>query len=193
MKKYIEESKLVVLKAQKIIQELDIIRFWEKSGARINPVGSLKMELLAKNLDIDFHIYTKELNIKSSFNIISNICSSPKIKKVEFVNSAETPEKCFEWHLFYENTPQELWRIDLIQIQEGSFYDGYFEQVADNILKLLTEEKKEIILKLKFETPENVKIPGIEYYKAVLQDHIKTWDEFEAWRSKHLFTGIIEW
>ncbi|MEI0596098.1 hypothetical protein [Brachyspira pilosicoli] len=41
---------------------------------------------------------------------------------------------------------------------------------------MLTEEKRRTILK--YDTPDNMKIIGIEYYKAVLKDNIKTFDEF---------------
>ncbi|MEI0593961.1 hypothetical protein R4K52_12245 [Brachyspira pilosicoli] len=44
------------------------------------------------------------------------------------------------------------------------------------MINILTEEKRRTILK--YETPDNIKIIGIEYYKAVLKDNIKTFDEF---------------
>ena len=79
-----------------------------------------------------------------------------------------------------------------VDILEGSYYDGYFEKVADNIMNSLTEERRNIILKLKYETPDDIKIMGIEYYKAVLKDNIQTFDEFIKWRDKQIFNGIIE-
>ena len=41
---------------------------------------------------------------------------------------------------------------------------------------MLTEENRRTILK--YDTPDNIKIMGIQYYKAVLKDNIKTFDEF---------------
>ena len=81
----------------------------------------------------------------------------------------------------------------MIQIKRGSQYDGYFENVATQILQQMTPSQKEIILKLKYETPNEVKISGIEYYKAVIQDGAKTYEDLLEWRKKHPLNGIIEW
>lgn len=182
-------------KAFSIIKELDIEKTFKNIGARINLVGSLKMGLLMKNMDIDFHVYSSTLNIEKSFSAISKIASNNKIQKVTYSNLIETDEHCIEWHLFYQGNDiynNEIWQIDIIHILEGSYYDGYFEKVADDIMSMLSEEKRNIILKLKYETPDNIKIIGIEYYKAVLKYDIKTFDEFIKWRDKQLFNGIIE-
>ena len=68
-------------KAFNIIEELDIENAFKNIGARINLVGSLKMGLLMKNKDIDFHVYTPELNIEKSFLAVSKISSNIKIEK----------------------------------------------------------------------------------------------------------------
>ncbi|MBO5038686.1 MAG: phosphoglycerate mutase family protein [Alphaproteobacteria bacterium] len=190
---YILQSEMQLQKAQKIIQSLNIVRVWGNIGAIVNQVGSVKLGLLAKHRDIDFHIYTDELNVKDSFAVISELCANPHVKKCEFTNLADTEENCFEWHLFYEDEQNELWQIDMIQIKRGSQYDGYFENVAVQILKQMTAMQKEIVLKLKYETPDDVKISGIEYYKAVIQDNVQTYEELLRWRAGHQFNGIIEW
>ena len=188
--KIIEISNNNQKKAFSIIKELDIENAFKSIGARINLVGSLKMGLLMKNRDIDFHVYTSELNIEKSFSAISKIASNKKIEKITYSNLIDTDENCIEWHLFYKD--DKVWQIDIIHILEGSYYDGYFEKTADDIINMLTEEKRNIILKLKYETPDNIKIMGIEYYKAVLKYNITTFDEFIKWRDKQLFNGVIE-
>lgn len=186
----IEISNYNQKKAFSIIKELDIENAFKSIDAKVNLVGSLKMGLLMKNMDIDFHVYTKELNIEKSFLAISKIASNQKIKKVTYNNLIETDEHCIEWHLFYKD--DEVWQIDIIHILEGSYYDGYFEKVAYDIMSMLTEEKRNTILKLKYETPDDIKIMGIEYYKAVLKYNIATFDDFIKWRYKQVFNGIIE-
>ncbi len=86
----------------------------------------------------------------------------------------------------------DIWQIDIIHILQGSYYDGYFEKVADDIIGMLNEEKRNIILKLKYETPDNMKIASMEYYKAVLKHNISTFDEFIKWRDKQNFKCIID-
>ena len=48
--------------------------------------------------------------------------------------------------------------MDMIHIREGSRYDGYFEKVAQRISEIMTDEIRETILRLKYETPETEKI-----------------------------------
>lgn len=191
--KYIEQSEKQQQIALKIIKALNIVKRWENIGARVNQVGSVKLGLLAKHRDIDFHIYTDKLDIKQSFAVISELCANPTVKKCEFMNLADTDEKCFEWHIWYEDEEKSLWQIDMIQIKSKTFYDGYFENVAEQILSKMTEAQKETILKLKYETPENVKISGIEYYKAVIQNGCETYEDLLQWRKNHPSNGIIEW
>ena len=81
----------------------------------------------------------------------------------------------------------------MIHILKGSYYDGYFEQVAERILAVLTPEIRETILKLKYETPDGEEIMGIEYYQAVIQDGIKDYSAFQNWRKVHPANGIIDW
>ena len=111
-------------KAFNIIEELDIENAFKNIGARINLVGSLKMGLLMKNKDIDFHVYTPELNIEKSFSAISKIALNKKIQNITYTNLIDTDENCIEWHLFYKDKDDnEIWQIDIIHILEGSNYD----------------------------------------------------------------------
>ena len=190
---YILQSEIQLQKVRKIIQSLYIVKVCENIGATVNQVGSVKLGLLAKHRDIDFHIYTDELNTKESFDVIAALCAHPRVKKCEFNNLADTEENCFEWHIWYKDEQNDLWQIDMIQIKRGTQYDGYFENVATQILNQMTPVQKETILKLKYETPDNTKIIGIEYYKAVIQDNVQTYEELLNWRKKHSFAGIIEW
>ena len=191
--KYIQLSQKQTEKARMVISSLNLIEIWEKAGATINPVGSFRIGVLAKHRDIDFHIYTDSLDIGRSFAIIAELCRHKGIKKCTFANLAETDECCFEWHLYYEDDEAQTWQIDLIQIKKGSFYDGYFEKTAEKIIAAMTEEQRKTILRLEFETPDELKISGIEYYKAVIQDGVQTSEDLLRWRQTHRFDGIIEW
>ena len=81
----------------------------------------------------------------------------------------------------------------MIHMQSGSPWDGYFEHMADRIAAALTPETRDAILRLKYETPDERKIPGIAYYMAVLRDGVRTWPQFETWLATHPLDGIIEW
>ena len=80
-----------------------------------------------------------------------------------------------------------------IHIREGSRYDGYFEKVAQRISEIMTDEIRETILRLKYETPETEKIIGVEYYQAVIRDGVRDYSGFKEWRKQHPVTGVVEW
>lgn len=180
-------------KAWEIIEDTRIVRIWEGIGAKVNLVGSLRTGLLMKHRDIDFHIYTSPLDLSASFRVMAELAENMSIKKIEYTNLLHTAEACIEWHAWYQDMEGELWQMDMIHIQEGSRYDGYFERVAERISAVLTDEMRLAILKLKYETPDTEKIMGVEYYQAVIQDGVRSYPEFEEWRRLHPAVGVVEW
>lgn len=180
-------------RAHEIIQELNLIPLWASINVEAHLVGSLRMGLLMKHLDIDLHLYSDPVSLADDFRIIARLAQNHRIKQIEYANLLDTEEACLEWHLHYEDPLNQMWQIDMIHILKGSRYDGYFEQMADRIVTALTDETRHTILQLKYETPESEKIMGIEYYQAVLRDGVKNYVEFETWRRQHPITGIITW
>ena len=180
-------------KAWEIIEDTRIVRIWEGIGAKVNLVGSLRTGLLMKHRDIDFHIYTSPLDLSASFRAMAELAENTSVKKIEYTNLLHTAEACIEWHAWYQDMEGELWQMDMIHIQEGSRYDGYFERVAERISAVLTDEMRLAILNLKYETPDTEKIMGVEYYQAVIQDGVCSYPEFEEWRRLHPAVGVVEW
>lgn len=180
-------------RAHEIIQELNLIPLWASIDVEAHLVGSLRMGLLMKHLDIDLHLYSDPVCLADDFRIIARLAQNHRIKQIEYANLLDTEEACLEWHLHYEDPLNQMWQIDMIHILKGSRYDGYFEQMADRIVTALIDETRHTILQLKYETPESEKIMGIEYYQAVLRDGVKNYAEFETWRRQHPITGIVTW
>ena len=180
-------------KAWEIIEDTRIVRIWEGIGAKVNLVGSLRTGLLVKHRDIDFHIYTSPWDLSASFRAMAELAENTSVKKIEYTNLLHTAEACIEWHAWYQDMEGELWQMDMIHIQEGSRYDGYFERVVERISAVLTDEMRLAILKLKYETPDTEKIMGVEYYQAVIQDGVRSYPEFEEWRRLHPAVGVVEW
>lgn len=178
--------------AREVIRQSGIREAWESIGAKVNQVGSMATGLLMKHRDIDFHIYTDKLDATESFKAISRICVNPNVIRLEYRNLVTTDEACLEWHVWYDLDGEE-WQIDMIQILRGSQFDGYFEHVAERIKAALTPERRRTILELKYLTPSEEHIAGIEYYQAVIADGVRTYVQFTAWRKEHPMTGINQW
>ena len=175
-----------------VIEKSGIRQAWEAIGAVVNQVGSTAMGLLMKHRDIDFHIYTDKLDFSESFEVIRKICAAPAVTRMEYRNLADTEEKCLEFHVWFSLDDEE-WQIDMMQILKGSRFDGYFERVAKRIKEVLTPETRRAILELKYHTPDDEHIMGIEYYQAVIADGIRSYPEFIQWRKTHPANGIVKW
>lgn len=179
--------------ANRIIKDLKIVDTWKKFKADANPVGSLRMGLMMKHLDIDFHIYSKDFSISNSFAAISSFACNSHIKRVAYTNLIDTEEKCLEWHLWYVDDDYREWQIDMIHILRDSRYAGYFERMADRICAVLTPEQKTAILSIKNDVPDDVHIMGVEIYKAVIRDGIRSYKDFSEWYKENKAEGIVEW
>lgn len=75
----------------------------------------------------------------------------------------------------------------------GSKYDGFVENVTDRIVKNLTPETRKAILQIKFDTPNDIKIPSIEIYQAVLSNKIRSYKEFIQWRESNSLVNTMQW
>lgn len=180
-------------RAREVIRNSGVIEAWNSIGAEVRQVGSLRMGLMMTHRDIDFHIYSSPVDIAANFTAMARLAANPRIERIEYRNLLDTPEHCIEWHAWYRDDEGDLWQLDMIHILRGSTYDGYFERMADRITAVLTPETREAILRLKYETPDDVKIMGVEYYQAVIRDGVRTYDELTTWRREHPVMGIVEW
>lgn len=163
--------------ARDIVAELDIEGHWRRAGAVVHAVGSFRTGLLVRHRDIDFHVYTPTLDRDLSFRVMAALASSPYLNSLHFVDGSATEERCLEWHGIWQRPGGAPWQIDIIHIESGSTFDGYFERFADRLCRRLDDATRDTILRLKYETPENEGIHGVEYYQAVLEGGVRTLDE----------------
>ncbi len=189
----IDLSEQMQQRAHCIIRRLGIEEAWKAIAAEPHLVGSVSMGLLMKHRDIDYHINSPVLCIEESFAAVARIAAHDGVEQLSYANLVHTDEACIEWHISYRDERDELWQIDMMHILRGSRYDGYFEWQAARIVDALTPERREAILRLKYETPAEAKIMGVEYYRAVIEGGVRDYAAFEAWRRRHPVTGIMEW
>ena len=117
--------------ARDIVAELDIEGHWRRAGAVVHAVGSFRTGLLVRHRDIDFHVYTPTLDHDLSFRVMAALASSPYLNSLHFVDGSATEERCLEWHGIWQRPGGAPWQIDIIHIESGSTFDGYFERFAD--------------------------------------------------------------
>lgn len=180
-------------RARDILRRSGIVEAWRDAGAQVEIVGSLRMGLMMKHRDIDLHIYSAPLTLDRSFAAMSRIAACPNIGRIEGRNLMSTEERCVEWHAEWAEPDDGTWMIDMIHIERGSRYDGYFERMADGVKRIADDEMRRAILRLKWLTPDDVHIMGVEYYRAVIEGGVRSYGEFERWRAEHPAEGVVEW
>lgn len=171
--------------ARKALAESGFAEVWRSAGCRVELVGSLRMGLLASHRDIDLHVYSAGVTVEGSFAIMAQIAKNPRVQEVKCINGLQTDERCVAWHVRFAASDGEMWQFDIIHIEEGSTYDGYFERMADRIVEVMTPDQRELILKLKFATAPGRDFHGVEYYEAVIADGVRNMEEFEVWVADH--------
>lgn len=179
--------------ASKVLTDLNIAEHCREIDGLLNIVGSLKTDLMLNHRDIDLHFYTGEPMIEKSFAFMECLARNNAIKDIQYKNLLDTKEECIEWHLWYEAEKGITWKLDIIHIRKGSFYDDFFEAVTDKVIQKLTPETKEIILQIKYELGEKSEVPGIQIYHAVLEHGIKNCADFIQWQKENPLDDILEW
>ncbi|WP_321481157.1 nucleotidyltransferase domain-containing protein [uncultured Bacteroides sp.] len=179
--------------AWKILENSGIISAWQRIGATVHLVGSLKSGLLAKNRDIDLHIYTDQLSIAESFSVMQRLAEDLSLIEIQYKNLIDTEEECIEWHALYKDEDSNCWKLDMIHIRKNSKYDGVVERATAAIMEHLTPEIRRTILQIKFDVPDGVMIPGIEIYHAVFEGGVCNYDELQQWRMTNPLTNSLDW
>ncbi|MDE6298443.1 MAG: phosphoglycerate mutase family protein [Muribaculaceae bacterium] len=180
-------------KAHMVFEESGIPQIWKSAGCRVNLIGSLKMGLLVNHNDIDLHVYSKGITEQSTFAIAARMSALPGVIDITSINGLHTDEHCMAWHVRYRAKDGEEWKFDIIHIEGGTQYDGFFENMAERIMVSLTEDQRNTILRLKYETPEDELIHGVEYYEAVIADNIDTLDNLRKWVVEHRKKPLYYW
>lgn len=180
-------------KARQVLAASGIARIWEAAGCRVSLVGSLRMGLLASHRDIDLHVYSCGITPEGSFAVMTQIAAIPDVTEIRCVNLLHTGEHCMEWHVFYQDRDGETWQFDIIHIEAGTEYDGYFERMADRIVEVMTPQQRDTILRLKFSASAGCAYHGAEYYEAVIADGVSTLEEMERWVAAHRSKPFRYW
>lgn len=178
---YLTLSRQAAADARQVLNESRIRDIWLQAGCRVNIIGSLAMGLIAKHRDIDLHIYSPHLTTEFSFGVMAQIATDPAVKEIKCINGLHTSEHCIAWHVTYRASTGLDWQIDLIHIDEGTRFDGFFEHMARRIAEVVTPEQRLAILRLKYDTPPEMDLHGVEYYEGVIAHGITSLPQLWEW------------
>ena len=176
-----------------VLEELDLLGRWSRYG-RPFLLGAVKFGLVV-NRDIDLNIYSDHPRIDQGFKLMSEIAVLPGVLKIRYSNKLETPDQGLYWQIQYQDKRGDVWKIDNWFVSEGQ-YAGWGEAFAERMQESLTTEKRQIILQIKEFMQGNPEVRGIDIYKAVLEDGIRSPSEFTTWMQENKspdLGAISEW
>ncbi len=179
----IQRADSLQAKASQIIEVLGLVRRWSRVG-RVAMVGSSQFGLMAST-NLDFEIYVERPDIAVGFEVIRAIAQTPGVRQVLYLNVLDTTDPGLYWRVDYADSEGTLWDIDQWLVPNDHPHAGVAERLVESMRQALTNETRRIILAIKAARPELLKCRGIDVYKAVLRDGVKTPDEFARWLSVH--------
>lgn len=165
-------------KADLLLYQKEILNILERFG-KVIITGSYSLDLMIKK-DLDISLVNDKLKQIEFFELGKLLSEKLNPHGMFYRNTVvkEVPNR--PPNSFYWGIQHEEWKIDLWKVP--SFYSEESVHYINNIKQSLDEEKKEIILSLKYELMSDNdygrKFSSKEIYKAVVFNQVKTLEQF---------------
>lgn len=174
-----------------IMDRIGLLDRWGRIG-RPMLVGSVRFGLMARpNLDLE--IYTDRPDVQTGFAVIAEFAALPGVAQIQFVNALDTPDQGLYWRIDYVDERGTTWDIDNWLVAHDHPNAGLADRFASAMDRCLTDETRRRILEIKTNASEGPAVRGIDVYKAVLRDGVRTYEEFRQWETNQPTVVIEEW
>lgn len=188
----LERADRIAARAREIVAELGLTERWSKVGAPVS-VGALRYGLMVAR-DIDMEVYSESPEIADGFAVMSGVASLPGVSEVRFVNAMDTPDRGFYWRTDFLDRDGERWKIDCWHVGDDHPDAHWCEKFADAMEKALTTETRRAILELKEAARKgDPGILGIDIYRAVLKDRVRSAEELREWLGRNRSESMSHW
>ncbi|GAA0730261.1 hypothetical protein GCM10008905_31330 [Clostridium malenominatum] len=179
------------MEASELEKLLNLNELLQRVGEPIR-VGSSALGLMVWR-DLDITVVCNDLNIEKIADIAKDLMASPYVRELKFKNDTDTwneephiyPDG-FYFSLKCKSNTNHIWKVDIWFVDQPERQPDL--KHIKTIPSKLTPEKKEIILRIKktwAEKPEYGRIvTSYLIYKAVLDENIKSLDEFNLYLKK---------
>lgn len=179
----VQRAELLQSQARKVITALNVVERWGRVG-RVAAVGSSQFGVMASH-NLDFEIYVDHPQIGEGFAVIQGMAQVPGVQQILYLNVLDTPDPGLYWRVDYRDSEGTVWDIDQWLVPNDHRYAGVAEGLVESMKRVLTDETRRIILEIKTARPDLPAFRGIDIYKAVLRDGVRTKGQFGAWLESH--------
>lgn len=176
---YLQEQAELKKQADEILKELNLLVILKKYG-EITFVGSYALDLMVKK-DIDI-VVTSIMDYKNFLEFVNYLFPKKNIYGLNLQDFSKSiyPNRPYGIYcgITYLIKPDTFWKIDVWFMTKE---ENGAKKLVDWVKEKLTNENREIILKIKNEmlnTKHGKEISGMDVYKAVLEKGIKDLNGF---------------
>lgn len=166
--------------ALRIIEKLDLLTRWKSIG-RPYLHGSVSLGVMDER-DIDVCIYSDRPDLEKNFDVVKGIVHVDGVIKARFTNVMDTIGSYY-WQILYQDEYGDIWTIDNhnVNTRMVEYTEAFLVKFVERMTDVLTDELRKIIIMIKQKTNPVRTFGGIHVYMAVIQDGIRTADEFLRW------------
>jgi hypothetical protein len=178
--------------AQHILAELRLVERWRLFGRPVI-VGAVAYGLVVAP-DIDLEVFCAEPRLDDGFAILHACAHHSRVLKARFANELDGPDQGLYWQLRYRHEDGVDWKIDMWSLPHH--HPGpYAAAVVDLMTHALTDETRLAILELKEHALRDpaLRCRSINIYRAVLDDGVRTVDQFRTWLAEKHTDDVIAW
>jgi hypothetical protein len=182
--------------AHRIIEGTGIQELWAQVG-QVFLVGSARFGLMASP-NIDFETYVEKPDPRTGFFVMCEIASLPGVTQIQYHNFLETEDPGLYWRIDYRDGNGVLWDFDNWLVPFSHPYAGMADAFAKAMSNAITPTTRAAILAVKSafaqSESEAVNKPrGIDIYKAVLKDSVRTVEDFREWQTRNPPVPMETW
>jgi hypothetical protein len=178
--------------ATQILTELRLLDQWACFGTPI-VVGAVAYDLVVAP-DIDIEIFCAAPAIPDGFVVLQTCAQHPRVRKARFANKLTGPDYGLYWQLRYQSDDGQIWKCDMWSLPHD--HPGPVAAALVEPMKhALSEEIRLAILAIKEQALSDVSLQcgSINIYRAVIDDGIRTSDQFRTWIAHHQTSELLPW
>ncbi|MBM7785643.1 hypothetical protein [Tenggerimyces flavus] len=163
--------------AHQILDDLALLDRWRPHG-EVVVCGSVGMELVVRP-DIDLEIHSETAGVAEGFAIVSALAELPSLQGMRYRDFRDGREDGLYWKLEYVHA-DEVWTVDMWLFRGRAAAETRGRQ--ERIKRALTEEHRDTILAIKEAgLAVGIRAHGHWLYRAVLNEGVRTLDEYQTW------------
>lgn len=176
--------------AGEILARLHLLERWAEVGVP-KLVGAAAYGLMVAP-DIDIEIYCDAPTVEAAFGVVSEVSKQPRVWRIRYADRLDSADQGLYWQLRYRADEGELWKVDMWLLA----HDHPGPRAADLVEPMkhaLRDDTRAAIVGIKEALFYEPDVHSIEIYEAVLDDGVRSADEFLAWRTQRERVGLTFW